>query len=1579
METNPAQEAQDLLVPPEDESPDYLAMATAPINSLPANDEKMTNFRSLQAAIAMSKREAGDPDINEIASRFEKYKGAAANDAGYLGLKRMVMDARASDDTEGMRALMEGYINTLDPDKAADMAVGMGGIFREIQDSSSNPDNYHSDVLDTIAPTLDEETHNNMVVQQHLAEMSNEIMQKNEGFFAKVQNYGGLLLKAAVWPIAHDDVADFTDTNMLSPGKATEWFDAWNALPAAEKIQAMPELKQRILEATNDNPIRAMQLMGRLMSPYGDQRITADALMEGALVGGTIATPKTMMAMVRATKQAINPLAYLSEAAKVADAAKLNSKILTDATGKISDVAGVPRDIAATNAMPYEAARLDPSSYVDGISGQTMKELRQSEQELADFLRSGNPLIAEPLHVAEIAAAKEKYLAKWRTFADEPGSGFNKLTLKGVNDTSLEAEVTFGSAKTGDPLRTRKGAEARLQELVDTGIIQKGEVVEASTGRFLVKSNDKYIFTQDDVGAMSGTTVGPVQAHIATPSLVMAKLEGNKVMSESANAATRAELGGHILANTLQKEIEIALKPIGRSFITPKARARLRKIDEVLLQGDAHTEIGATNEVTRGKVYTIDELRSGVHTPSGLIKLDDDEISAYFGIRRVLDHLFIVKNDQARKTLAFRGFRRVDVEGEDAIGTPIETAAGARAVLQGKDVERLYSPLSHNGLGGVEAKANISFEDLYDNGSKMVKLEQPAAINGSHYDYVFVNADRITDLPGRVLNYKIGYVPKIYKNAFYFVKENMVGSLNGVENKIFGTKTLRIFDSKKEADAFLAKQKKTRFLIREQLNATNDKDAARLMDELRDMGHSDDEIRELMEEHLRGKLSAELDEKGNLKNVFVLADRDMAAEELSRESYGVHGGLFTSRRATHDILFGVSGEVPKRYSAFESIQRYTQHVSNYYPRNEWRLAAQQRWMNTARAMKAVRPGITKFREAIDSVTLRTGSPEKASLDAYATFINDQARIPTNEEVWLSQHMRSLVEWAETPLKVFGEEIASAKLPKVARTFTMNLAQKDPFAVGRAVAFHALLGWFGPVQLFVQAQGASIAFSLHPLTAMNDLRRGFGLTTVMFAENPAYIRSVGKAMGLKPDEFEKMLTLFKQAGLRDSIRATADHSAAAQSYGIGLKAIKDAADKGLMFYRRGELFNRTYSFSAAVEKWLAANPGKSIMDIGDKELKGILDYTMHISLNMTRANRASWQKGIFSLPTQFMQIQAKWVEAMMPTMFGGNQKFSAAQRRQFVLMQFALYGAAGVPLGKYAANYAAQQAGVTPEQLSPETLKYLNGGVWDLATFYGLGANVELGGRGSITDGLVENMVNMTTSGKSLGAMFGAFGQVSSNLFQGFARLKPLVANAEKVSWTPKELAYVANELAKTASTWNNLTKAYAMQRTNMIVDNQGRVVVDAGSSGFDAGTIMGQALGFRPSEVKFTSDLRMANKAIEEVKKDFVQGVLDIHYRYLGGETGVLNTKLTAENAQVMMDWYRSQVDEATWHDIQKSVQERITSGSSEKEQQIMQWYRNYSDQLIEKSRPDWLKYNGPFTNLLLSGQPEASQKESDK
>ena len=214
--------------------------------------------------------------------------------------------------------------------------------------------------------------------------------------------------------------------------------------------------------------------------------------------------------------------------------------------------------------------------------------------------------------------------------------------------------------------------------------------------------------------------------------------------------------------------------------------------------------------------------------------------------------------------------------------------------------------------------------------------------------------------------------------------------------------------------------------------------------------------------------------------------------------------------------------------------------------------------------------------------------------------------------------------------------------------------------------------------------------------------------------------------MKVDEVLENYDIWRRSGLQESIKSTADHSATAQGYGMAMSSLRNVADKGLFFYREGEFFNRGYGLITAKQLWKKANPGKAIDAAAEKE---ILSSAMSLQLNMTRANRAAWQR---------------------------------AGRARLLLGQMGLYGSAGIVGGNWMVNEMAQIADVAPEEIDPELKRWLRGGVYDYMIYSAFGADVEVGRRGAIASG-VEDMVEELLYGDDPTAevFMGAFGAVGS--------------------------------------------------------------------------------------------------------------------------------------------------------------------------------------------------------------------------
>jgi len=96
-----------------------------------------------------------------------------------------------------------------------------------------------------------------------------------------------------------------------------------------------------------------------------------------------------------------------------------------------------------------------------------------------------------------------------------------------------------------------------------------------------------------------------------------------------------------------------------------------------------------------------------------------------------------------------------------------------------------------------------------------------------------------------------------------------------------------------------------------------------------------------------------------------------------------------------------------------------------------------------------------------------------------------------------------------------------------------------------------------------------------------------------------------------------------------------------------------------------------SFFTALEREKSLK-GKSFR-YDDATIGRVVSRAEQYRLNMSGANKAAFQKGIWALPTQFKQIYTKYMEAMFGTHFTGTEKARLA------IGQMALFGAAGVPI------------------------------------------------------------------------------------------------------------------------------------------------------------------------------------------------------------------------------------------------------------------------------------------------------------
>lgn len=1179
---------------------------------------------------------------------------------------------------------------------------------------------------------------------------------------------------------------------------------AFQALPEEEQAELFPVLVEELKEKVGD--VAGLQIAQSFINPFGPEEFDRFGAMEKAIDALAVAGLGSIAGMaLRGVRASVNVPKAMKRLDNEEGAAEVVKASVMDPN--IARATNQDEVTAIGNALPFNTSDLD-AGHVSGLSAQVQRNLQGYYKELdgtvEDIMARRGFMDEGIFNTADRAAFEAKAIQR-----------FKALEAEDIRIVEQTSDYTSFSYKFRD---------------------ENGVLREAS---------ERLSYTLGDVGHYEQSTMSLIGEFLGSPS---AWAKGS--LAEDAATAQRLDYLTARVASQLMKQTKEALRPIGLTP-TPANKRSLAKVDKALMEGDEWKNIEAG---TRGKVWNVDELR----TQFGL---ETNEIEAYYRIRRVYDNLWRLRNNEKRKEMVNLGFQNVNLarSGESTYGKPLNTASDAQASLRSSNTNYVYDADAGE-LVNVRAQRDDFFSNLYNSDRQIVRLEQPYSVDGDigAVQYVLTSRSNVTDLPERVLAWKDGYVPRIYEDAVYFVKQMDRRTLDG-DKTFTAPTTLRFFSSRKDADTYVEQ------LVRQDADAA----VARAADRMPGLTDAEAAV-------IREKATAEARER-----YVRLADREQETLSAATGEFS-HGasGLYTGARADDALLYGLEGDKASRVNSFEALTRNIGNVSRYTSLNQWRLGMEARWINTANEILKAK-GVEHRVKSFDKL------PELSTANAEARFLNnlyDQIRdwqnFPTPEERIFQSSVQRLYDWS-----------ADRNMARTAK-FIGNFRNADPIAAARATAFHSLLGFFNPAQLWVQAQGAAVAMSLGFGKYMTRSLGNAGALAYLGygAVDSARYARVAKAMsagGLKTskEDLRTMHQLWIKTGYQDSVMQTADYAAAMKGYGMTMNALKETADKGLLFYRQGELANRRTSFATALERWKEKNPGKTLQQIDDDALKLIMNDANNMMLNMTKANRAAWQKGALSLPTQFLQVTTKFAE----TALGFNQHFTAAERARLLTGQLVLYGAAGIPLVGLPIMIATQVMGVTQEDIenNPTLVKAINDGFWGVTSFHLFGVDVELSSRGSLLRGISDFMDNWFMQESTMASQFlGAFGSTGDRFLTEFTRqLRPFtIANMSEIEF--RDVAnLVTSPVLQSISTWRNVEKAEYMRRLGEIYSTRGRL---QHTGDFNFWDIAAQAAGFQHTATTEAFELQKRASASTALERKITDEILikmnEFSFRYPNGD-----------------------------------------------------------------------------------------------
>lgn len=780
-----------------------------------------------------------------------------------------------------------------------------------------------------------------------------------------------------------------------------------------------------------------------------------------------------------------------------------------------------------------------------------------------------------------------------------------------------------------------------------------------------------------------------------------------------------------------------------------------------------------------------------------LMGLDEKTRIAYHSVRSLRNALYNLRNNAAVKSLTGKGFKQLAMPLTlDEPGVMFGRVVNPQETL----VRSVYN------TGKQEAS---SIDDAIKGQQLVYELWQPVSIGGKEYRHIAINPSVVKESPiAQVIPYRTGEFKRSYTDG-YFIKVFSKKEIDGVVES--RPTTHRTAATKTDADNYVK-------AFNEMVEAQN-KGTLTLAKAAKMQAYGW-KPEELMAELSTGKYGPDF-------KMEVLFNR---TEDDYLESMRNTGGSgFSQYRGEH--IKDVYGNDTNTLSPVDSLAAEISNTSFMVPVTEWRDVAIHRWYNTAKDALPVEaqnmPPEKAFYYMVNNKGTYAGNNQ---LNLFAQRVQDyvlnEVSVVTKEEEKFAANMRFMSEKLEGAtggaLPITGAQLRMADAP----TFL------------RAIAFHGFLGGGNPVQLVMQGLNAVNAAIISPVHGLKAAKNSVALRMALMSDREDVWRSIataqkGATLGFTDaDEFVETVKALRRSGLLDGINSTSMYGAETGKYGLFNKGTRVAGEASGFFFNRGEEISRIVSFDVARREFIAANKGVDWTT--DAAMAKIIERQDDLTHNMTNANRASWQQGLMSIPTQFMQYPIKFtLNTFYSLTRSTNRAFTQGEAAALLLGHGLLFGVAG-NLGN-SLMFAQEAIGEAAESLDENQRLAIQQGVV-AATINAIaveitGDELQLAfGKRFGTLGSVNNAVGVTVDfllgdAKALDfrdLLFGASGGALDRIFGNSAEaIKLFYHNKEEMTGA---VAVEGLKLLATGgfSSLNNIQKAYiAEQNFNYVMSKSG--------------------------------------------------------------------------------------------------------------------------------------------------------------
>lgn len=1122
---------------------------------------------------------------------------------------------------------------------------------------------------------------------------------------------------------------------------------AFQQLDADEQVAMFSVMKEAAVEVT-DNEIQQMFL---LLAATGDTDIREELFNQSAdkLVLAGVAG-EVIMALTRITRMP-KTLATVGEMDKAA--------ALLDEAAK-----------GNRPARELQASRLDAAASVLPTTTDDMARLlNQAPQGVASDIRDAWAKI-DAVHEESLDFAADSI----RTIIEgDPGK------IAGIK-ASLTEKLKMEHPKMERlKISDTPGGIQFDFDIIEMGSDQAGVPVHKTVNHVFTKNDVSEGFSSDRV-----TFMGDILSGMYSPNKLFAGDRPLLVQAFERMVNAQAKV-----KSKLTDEIRLATKGLNK-----KEKGNLERI---LIHGDKNS-----------KVYSYTEL---VDEGIGGIRVSPKEARSYLLTRRVVDNVWRLKNKEVRDRLVARGAKLVRIGDQKGFATVFDDALGAWGrYTQDVDFKKVFDPLMDT---TVTSMSREKMADMYKKGFVLTKLENTNEywkLGGNRPKWAFVNKTGVEGLPQSVLNYKTGYIPRIYDDAYWFVRKTTGTVHDG--NKAHKTHSaVRYFDNRTDAETFRAQV---------------------MVDE----GFTDPD------------------------DVMILYNREpFSSSDVDSDVLDVFGGLFASPRKKEALEFGLDGDKAKIVDPLEALQQYMFHLGNRVPISQFRIGIEEKWMQSFKDIVGKRPE-GSFKDALSKIDeLVDDAQQKKFLEKSHEQISMLNGVPHKHEQILQGKFRSLGR----SLEEFSPNL------KGAAKWMYTLSDKNPIGATKAAAHHALLGVYSMAQFPVQALGATVAFSINPVYAAKGSSKWLAFSYLDNITDPAArakalkrLASSPKGRALNLDNLEDEYRLWQRSGYKDSVLVTnGDYASVANGLPYDGNLLRRLFDKGTFFFKAGELANMRISFATAMERWKDMNKGKAL---DDNALKAIFARAEQFRLNMGQGNKAAFQKGALSIPLQFQQVNTKFFEAI-----SAGSPFTSQERMKLFAGQGMLFGAMGIPFAKEATAYLVDAMDLEPK-LTPEELNAMKRGLvgWSVNNLAGIDA--ELSGRVALAGGFTDMIIDSIFEKHDLTSIMGPAGSVLERAKDGPLHI---LRNANKYATNGGDLSladvgFVAKQLAwsvaEIPSSTRNAVLAHDFANSGLVKDGVGKVLWAEDPEFFD---VVFQAMGFQSVSKQEFYEMMMNEQSRKEHEK----------------------------------------------------------------------------------------------------------------